>query len=419
MGRTSRALLIGLVSGVGCTPEAAYDPPQVVDATPTAAVCPFGLQILGVGTDGSRAPRPVTVRLEDHAVLVAHRRRGAGLAGFAPEAAQQYVDGAWTSAVAGQVVEPCDTGTHDELSPLPASGPMGTAARGRWLIAACGPRADAPLASTLVDQDAPPASWLDAPCDDDLWLWLATARSCAEIALRFPDAPGGVYTIDPDGPGGASPGAAFCDQRTAGGGWTQILGVKDDGSAPPVIERPATLSPGLAAASRLEGYVAAPLLAAFPSRGPFLELRFYCRRESGARVHVVTQSVDVPNYMLSRGATPPPARGSYYRVDGTMNWDPTIYAVAPEDSSQLGQNDLLWGNDQVSEPRVSWTGRWGESIQGADPADRVASHPMVIEPSEAGGTPTAVRRGYRATKDARECDGPTGSSPGEWRVFAR
>lgn len=392
----------------------------MVDEQPAPAVCPFGLQLPAIGTDAAREPHLATVRLADHGVLLAHRPVGASLAGYSATVAQRYTGGAWTSADPSDVVAPCDSGAHEALTAVPPSGPGAGAARGRWLIAACGSRADAPATSTLVNAETDPDTWLDQRCTEDLWLWMVTARSCAEILERFPDAAGGVYAIDPDGPGGTPPGEAFCDQRSLGGGWTQVLGVKDDGVGEPAITRPDSLAAGLAAASRQEGYVGAVKLGSFPSRGAFLELRFYCRRDSGARLHVVTQSAATVGYLLALDGSPPASgRGTYFRVDESMAVDATIYGPLATDASQLGQNDHLWGNDEVSEPRISWTGRWGDIIQGADPEDRLASHPMLIVQSDAGGLPTAVRRGYRATKDARECDGPTSSSPGEWRIFVR
>lgn len=364
------------------------------------------------------APHESIVRQADHGVLLAHRPKGASLAGYAPGVPQRFVEGAWADATAELVVEPCDSGSHGVLAPLPVSGP--SPERGQWIVAACGERADAPLSSSLLDPSTDPANWVETACGDDLWLWLVTAQSCAEIAARFPAAPGGTYTIDPDGPGGEAPGEAFCDQRSVGGGWTQVLGVVDDGLNAPKIERPASLRDGLAAAAKREGYVAATRLGSFPSRGPFLELRFYCRRDNGAALHVATQSAAILNFLLSIDDSPPiSARGTYYRVDASHALDAANYGASGKDASELGQHDYLWGNDQTITPRLSWTGKWGDLVEGAEREDRLASHPMVIVQSDAGGFPTAVRRGFRATKDVRECDGPATTSPGEWRVFVR
>lgn len=73
-------------------------------------------------------------------------------------------------------------------------------------------------------------------------------RSCQEIKQADPDAPDGVYTVDPDGGGPAF--QVFCDMTTDGGGWMMVLkltsGVPGDPSAlwqsGPVNEKEALLN---------------------------------------------------------------------------------------------------------------------------------------------------------------------------------
>ena len=47
----------------------------------------------------------------------------------------------------------------------------------------------------------------------------AIAANCAAVKAAVPDAPSGVYTIDPDGDAGEASFDAYCDMTTDGGGW--------------------------------------------------------------------------------------------------------------------------------------------------------------------------------------------------------
>jgi len=77
------------------------------------------------------------------------------------------------------------------------------------VLAACGSTPDAP------DAGPPDASrGLDAT---------GIPQSCAQILQFDPNAPSGVYTIDPDGNGSDPQFSVQCDMTTAGGGWTVVF----------------------------------------------------------------------------------------------------------------------------------------------------------------------------------------------------
>lgn len=64
----------------------------------------------------------------------------------------------------------------------------------------------------------------------------ARAKTCAEIARATPNAPDGVYTVDPDGAGALAPFDVTCDMTTNGGGWT-LIGKVGNGSWPELTQQ--------------------------------------------------------------------------------------------------------------------------------------------------------------------------------------
>jgi hypothetical protein len=101
-------------------------------------------------------------------------------------------------------------------------------------VAACGFRPSL-LATTssdgaVNDQDAPliaidaaSGAPIDAPIHvgSDGGSPTPTPKDCLD-ALAQGVTTSGQITIDPDGPGGNPPFAAYCDQTTADGGWTLV-----------------------------------------------------------------------------------------------------------------------------------------------------------------------------------------------------
>ncbi len=92
----------------------------------------------------------------------------------------------------------------------------------------------------------------------------ATPSSCAELAQ---DATSGVYWLDLDGPGAATPTQVYCDTQGDGGGWSLVLEV-DGSQADSAYDSPLWIgtSPELTAppwpskiSARLKGYATIPV----------------------------------------------------------------------------------------------------------------------------------------------------------------
>ncbi len=63
--------------------------------------------------------------------------------------------------------------------------------------------------------------------DDDGTPDCRQVPSCLEWLDLYPDSPDGIYTLDPDGPGGEPEFETWCDMTTAGGGWTLVMSLVD------------------------------------------------------------------------------------------------------------------------------------------------------------------------------------------------
>jgi hypothetical protein len=363
---------------------------------------------------------PHATRARDGAVLLAHVPKGASFDSAALDRTEQLDGAGWSESTTP--IEPCGPGGHVVLEPRAPTDARITQPGGRVIERACGARADAPSSVVLVDPSAPTDTWLDptSTCDGDQWLWLWTARSCAQIHERFPDAPSGVFLLDPDGPGGEEPGPAFCDQVTLGGGWTRVLGVERKDGEPPSLELSETLAEGLSLAATMGGTTRSPTLSGLPTAGLHLELRFFCERvaERGsiARIHLVTQGPDVARY-FQRPVDPPLAAFTFTPLDASVAFDPTVHSTGKgHDTTELSVESHLWGQTLSN---FLATGRWGHRNDNS--ADYVDQR-LGLSPIRIGELPDAATKasgnGFVVTPEELLCDN-TIEADARWMVFAR
>jgi hypothetical protein len=398
---------------VACVPDA--EPRPVEDLEPETAICPLGPIVeLAALND---AVLPQATRARDGAVLLAHVPKDASLEGATFEWVEQLDGDGWSPSAAP--IEPCGRGGHVPLESLVLDERVDEQPGGRVIERACGIRADAPSSVVLVDPTAPPDTWLDptSTCDGDQWLWLWTARSCAQIHERFPDAPTGVFVLDPDGPGGEEPGRAFCDQVTLGGGWTRVLGVERKNGETPLLQQSETLSEGLAFAASMSGTTRSTTLTGLPTAGVHLELRFFCERvsEEGsiARIHLVTQGPDVARY-FQRPVEPPLATFTFTPLDASFTFDPDLQ---PGDNTvPLAYKPDFWGETLSG---FIATGRWGHRNDSSFVDQRLGDRPIHVGDLPGRGDVNLVsNKGFSVTADELLCDSVV-EAKARWMVFAR
>ena len=71
---------------------------------------------------------------------------------------------------------------------------------------------------------------MDSAWEGQMWVRPAstTRVSCTDILRNGESTGDGVYTVDPDGPGGQAPFRVWCDMTTDGGGWTLLGSYQSD-----------------------------------------------------------------------------------------------------------------------------------------------------------------------------------------------